>query len=165
MNAVLVPSAEILRRLPPRADDGPSISGFPAMTHGQDCDAAAIVTIEHDVAAATELDELLAKSVRHLVDRPANLGMRTERPYSLANRADRALRSVPVLWREEGMEARNIAQCRRRPDDRRHWSGVGDRRLHIFARFQPGEPHVRFALCEVLPGRLILGPGGQRVLA
>jgi hypothetical protein len=83
--------------------NGRSISGFSAVTHRQDCELAAMVVIEHDVAAVTELDRPFAKSVRHLVDRPANPRMRSERPHSLANRADRALRSLSVLRREEGM--------------------------------------------------------------
>jgi hypothetical protein len=99
------------------------------MPHGQYCDLAAIVPVEHDIAAVPELDEPLAEFVRHFVDRSPNFGVRTKRFDSLTDRANRTSCSIAVSRREETMNARDIAQSRGSPNNRRHRSSVGERWL------------------------------------
>ena len=75
-------------------------------------------------ASETELTQvgIDAKQMPALLQRrrEVNLEREMERLDRLANRLDRASRCIPVLPREESMEARDITQSRRRPDDRWH---------------------------------------------
>jgi hypothetical protein len=57
------------------------------------------------------------------------------------------------------MQAMDVVQCRKSPDDPRHDSIVRLGWFHIFASFQLREPGVGFRFSDMQSGRLIFGPG------
>jgi hypothetical protein len=71
---------------------------------------------------------------------------------------------VAVLGSEETIETRHVVQCWWRPDYRSHRSVVRGRRLSVLAGFQPSDPGVGLICRNVPTRRLILGPGGERVV-
>lgn len=85
------------------------------MANCEDDDFPAVVVIEGNVDALSELDDPFAKFGRHLLDGAADFGMSGENPDSLPDGCDGALGRVFVFSSEEVVEALDIQQGAVRP--------------------------------------------------
>ena len=73
------------------------VTGFAAVTNGEDDDLFAVVVIQNDVGALAELDDPLSEFRWQFFDGAANLGVSVERFHALSNCLDGSLGRVPAF--------------------------------------------------------------------
>ncbi len=87
-----------------------SISRFAAVSDCQQHDLFSIVAIENDVRSVAELDDPLAKFMRHIVDGSTNFGLGGENPDSLPDGFDCSCGSFTDFRAKEVEVSDNVAQ-------------------------------------------------------
>lgn len=96
------------------------IASFPLMPDGQNDDLVPLDTVQSDVAAMGEIDQLFPISGLHVLNGAADPRLLCQDLNAGADRRDRALGSVGVFEGEEVVEALNVGQGMRRPDQSWH---------------------------------------------
>src|SRR4051812_2215809 len=84
--------------------------------------------------------------------------------HALADCANRASCCVAIRGCQEIMQPFDVVQRSGRPDHPCHWSTIRLWWFHVLTGFETRQPRVGLGCRDVQAGRLVLDPGGERIL-